>query len=92
MIFLRFYFWLLRTFNDGEPSSQECGWAVSCYYNIMGNSVQICLQFRACGRSLEEIHKVLNIPYERARQLVRKGVRIAWQEYHSQRRSHHQKG
>lgn len=87
MILLRFYFWILKKFNDGEPSSQECGWAMDGYWRVMPNRVCSVVRLRQFGCSLEFIAHRRGYTRERTRQMARSGVRIAWQEYHSQRRN-----
>lgn len=90
MIFLRLKFWIERKFNDGEPGPSECRWALK-YYRNPSKHIDRAMRWRAWGWTLEAMSTYLNVPRERSRQLVRKGVRIAWLKYHSQRRNRHQK-
>lgn len=71
-------FWILRKFNDGEPSREEALWAIA-YSARLSPRIQIALVAYAGGSTLEQIGNSMSFTRERARQLVRKAVRNAWQ-------------
>jgi len=84
---MKFLFYILRKFNDGEPSNYEIKKALHSLDRMdLVNSVAYqAMVLKVCGFTYEEIAKQLKPRFtkstftkERIRQLIRKGCRIAF--------------
>lgn len=80
----RLLFWILRKLNNGEVHRIEVAWAVNqLIYNRFfrftdsNDRMVNMMTLYVRKHSLERISKLYNIPRERVRQVINKGVRQA---------------
>ena len=73
-MFRKFYYRLLRKFNDDIPTRTEVEYNLDIKHKL--NSQIYLAMFRySCGQEIEEIADRLNITRERVRQYLLKGCR-----------------
>lgn len=66
---MKFIFWLLRKFNDGEPSIYEISYYFS-KYNYTPRFIGVIIMYMS-GKSIDDIAKEVKVPRERIRQMLR---------------------